>query len=66
MKIKKLVVILFLACYSINAQRTLIPSETLKIEGKIKAGTTFTMGDLEMFQKVDISDQKLYNQRGEP
>lgn len=66
MKLNPLIVILLLACYSLNAQRTVIPSETLKIEGKIKAGTTFTIADLEMFQKVDIPDQKLYNHRGEP
>lgn len=66
MKLKHLIVIFLLASYSINAQRTITPSETLKIEGKIKSGTTFTIADLEMFQKVDISDQKLYNHRGEP
>lgn len=65
MKIKTLVLLFFLASYLVNAQRTVTPSETLKIEGKIKAGTTFTIADLEMFQKVDISDQKLYNHNGE-
>lgn len=60
------VTVLFFLVYStVNAQRTITPSESLKIEGKIKAETTFTIADLEMFQKVDISDQKLYNHNGE-
>lgn len=38
---------------TVNAQRTITPSDTLKIKGKIKAGTTFTIADLEIFQKVE-------------
>ena len=65
MKIKTLIVILFLASYSINAQRTITPSETLKVEGKIKAGKTFSIAELDAFPKVAISDQTLYNHKGE-
>lgn len=65
MNIKTLVILFFVASYCMNAQRTITPSETLKIEGKIKKGTTFTVADLEMFEKVEINDQKLYNHNGE-
>ena len=65
MKIKSLIVIFFLATCSINAQRTITPSETLKIEGKIKAEKTFSIAQLEAFPKVVIADQTLYNHKGE-
>ena len=65
MKIKTLIVILFLASYSIQAQRTVTPSETLKIEGKIKAEKTFSITELDTFPKVIIADQVLYNHKGE-
>ena len=65
MKIKTLIVILFLASYSIQAQRTVTPSETLKIEGKIKVEKTFSITELDTFPKVIIADQVLYNHKGE-
>lgn len=65
MKIKTLILLFFLTSYSVNAQRTITPSESLKIEGKIKTGATFTIADLEMFEKVEINDQKLFNHNGE-
>lgn len=65
MKIKTFIVFLFLASFSIHAQRTVTPSETVKIEGKIKAEKTFSISDLEAFPKVAIPDQTLYNHKGE-
>ena len=65
MKIKALILILFLASYSIKAQRTVPPSDAFKIEGKVKAEMRVSVADLDMFPKVTISDQKLYNHNGE-
>lgn len=65
MKIKILIGIFFLASCSINAQRTISPSESLKIEGKIKAEKTFSIDELDTFPKVAINDQTIYNHKGE-
>jgi hypothetical protein len=65
MKIKLLIALLFLTSFSINAQRTVTPSETFKIEGKIKKEMTFSISDLDAFPKVAIADQTLYNHKGE-
>lgn len=65
MKIKTLIVLFFLASYSINAQRAITPSEALKIEGKIKAEKAFSITQLDSFPKVAIKDQTLYNHKGE-
>ncbi|HNP32864.1 MAG TPA: molybdopterin-binding protein [Flavobacterium sp.] len=65
MKVKSLYVFLLLASFSINAQKAITPSETLKIEGKIKAEKTFTINDLDAYPKVAIPDQTLHNQKGE-
>lgn len=65
MKLKTLFVILFLVTYVGHAQRTVAPSETLKIEGKIKAEKTFSITELAALPKVAISDQTLYNHKGE-
>lgn len=65
MKIKSLVIILFLVSSSIIAQRTITPSETLKLEGRIKAEKTFSLTELDTFPKVAIADQTLYNHKGE-
>ncbi len=64
MKITSVVFLLF-AINLLSAQRKITSSETLKIEGKVKAGTTFTIADLEMYPKVPINDQQLYNQAGQ-
>lgn len=65
MKIKTLFIIVYLASYSIYAQRTITPSESLKIEGKITAEKTFSIAELDAFPKVAIKDQMLYNQKGD-
>ncbi|MGC4040195.1 MAG: molybdopterin-binding protein [Flavobacterium sp.] len=65
MKIRSLIIILFLASFSVNAQRTITPSETVTIEGKIKNGKVFSIADLDAFPKVAIPDQTLHNQKGE-
>lgn len=65
MKIKLLLVFLVLATLTVSAQREITPSETLKVEGKIKVGKTFSIADLEAFPKVVIPDQTLYNHKGE-
>jgi hypothetical protein len=65
MKIRNLIIFLFLASFSINAQRTVTPSEELKIEGRIKAEKTFSIAELDTFPKLTIADQTLYNHKGE-
>lgn len=65
MKTKTLIVLLILTSSFIYAQRTIIPSETLKIEGKIKAEKTFSIKQLDSFPKIAIADQTLYNHKGE-
>jgi hypothetical protein len=64
-KIKTLILFLYFAVSSVNAQRTVTPSETLKVEGHIKAEKTFTMSDLDAYPKAAIADQTLYNHKGE-
>ena len=64
LKIIFVIIILFGSC-SVNAQRTVTPSESLKIEGKIKAEKVFSITELDAFSKVAISDQTLYNHKGE-
>ena len=65
MKIKTLVALFLFISYSLQAQRSVTPSETLKIEGKIKAEKTFTIAELDSFPKMTIPDQTLYNHKGE-
>ena len=65
MKIKTLLFIFFLVSSSLQAQRTVTPSEVLKIEGKIKAEKTFSITELDTFPKIAIADQTLYNHKGE-
>lgn len=65
MKLRTLIVFLFFMTYSVSAQRTIAPSESLKIEGKIKAGKTFSIDELNTFPKVAISDQTIFNHKGE-
>ena len=65
MKIKILLVLFFLANNTGQAQRTVPPSDAFKIEGKVKAEMRVSVADLDMFPKVTISDQKLYNHNGE-
>lgn len=65
MKIKSLLFIFFLVSSSLLAQRTVTPSEAITIEGKIKIKKTFSTAELDMFPKVAIADQILYNHKGE-
>lgn len=65
MKIKLSTVFFLLLSLSINAQRTVTPSETLKVEGRVKAEKTFSIANLDAFPKVPINDQTLYNHNGE-
>jgi tRNA U34 2-thiouridine synthase MnmA/TrmU len=65
MKMKNLIIAFVLASSSLYAQRTVTPSESLKIEGKIKTEKTFSISDLDAFPKITIPDQTLYNHKGE-
>ena len=66
MKIRILILtIVILTNYSVNAQRTIPPTDTLFVTGKIKNSATFTLADLDTFPKTAIKDQIIYNQNGE-
>lgn len=66
MKTSGLIILIVIAShFSVNAQRTVGVTDTLKVTGRIKASRTFTVADLEAFEKVDIKDQVIYNQKGE-
>lgn len=65
MKIKLLLTFLVFYNFPINAQRTIAPSEAIKIEGKVKTGKTFSIAELDAFPKTPIPDQTLHNQKGE-
>ena len=47
--------------YSIKAERTISPTDSLSVTGKIKNPITFTLEDLETFPKTTIKDQIIYN-----
>lgn len=66
MKIRTLILtIAILTNISVNAQRTIPPTDSLKVTGKIKNPTVFTLADLDTFAKTAIKDQIIYNQNGE-
>ncbi len=65
MRIQFLLTYLLLTCFSISAQNTIIPSDNLKVEGKVKAEKNFSLNDLNAFPKTSIPDQTLYNHKGE-
>lgn len=50
---------------SIKAQRTIPPTDSLWLTGKIKNPTVFTLADLDSFPKTAIKDQIIYNHNGE-
>lgn len=66
MKIRTLIFLLtIINQLSIHAQRIVKPSESFKIEGKIKAEKAFSITELDAFPKVAIANQTLYNHKGE-
>ena len=66
MKIRILILTIFLLInLSVKAQRTIPPTDSLKVTGKIKNPTTFTLADLDTFSKTAIKDQIIYNHNGE-
>ena len=66
MKIRILILIIaILTNYSLNAQRTIPPTDSLSVTGKIKNPTTYTLADLDTFPKTAIKDQIIYNHNGE-
>jgi hypothetical protein len=66
MKIRILILtISILTNFSVNGQRTIPPTDSLQVTGKIKNPTTFTLADLDTFPKTTIKDQIIYNHNGE-
>ncbi len=66
MQIRMLVlVIAILVKCSINAQRTIPPTDSLYVTGKIAGPVTFSLAELDTFPKTAIKDQIIYNQNGE-
>ena len=56
---------LFLAIFSLTAQRKIEPTDTLKIIGKIKKELTFTLQVLDTFTKINIQNIVIQNHKGE-
>lgn len=54
-----------LASLSVEAQRTISPTDSLYVMGKVKNATVFTIADLDTFPKTTIKDQIIYNHNGE-
>jgi hypothetical protein len=54
------------AAFSARGQRQIPPSDSLKIEGAIKAKKIYTLAQLDTFTKVYIHDQVTCNNKGEP
>jgi hypothetical protein len=66
MKIRILILtIAILTNFSVNAQRTIPQTDSLRVTGKIKNPTVFTLADLDTFPKTAIKDQIIYNHNGE-
>lgn len=57
--------IAILTNFSVNAQRTIPPTDSLWVTGKIKNPTVFTLANLNTFLKTAIKDQIIYNHNGE-
>ena len=66
MKIRILILIIaILTNFSVCAQRTIPPTDSLQVTGKIKNPTVYTLADLDTFPKTAIKDQIIYNHNGE-
>jgi len=66
MKIRILILtISILTNFSVKGQRTIPPTDSLQVTGKIKNPTVFTLADLDTFPKTAIKDQIIYNHNGE-
>ena len=66
MKIRILILtITILTNFSVSAQRTIPPTDSLQVTGKIKNPTVYTLADLDTFPKTAIKDQIIYNHNGE-
>ena len=66
MTIKTLIsTIAILTSFSVNAQRTIPATDSLRVTGKIKNPTVFILADLDTFPKTAIKDQIIYNNHGE-
>lgn len=60
-----LVSVLLSIAGAVNAQREIVPTDTLYIKGKIENQICFVLTDLEKFPTVAIEDQIIYNHKGE-
>ena len=56
---------ILLTSLATQAQRTIPPTDSLKILGKVKSAKTFSLSDLDTLPKVTIRDQVIYNHKGE-
>ena len=66
MKIRIIIAfITFFTHWSISAQRKIEPTDSFKIQGKIKSEKVFTLTQLDSFPKQLLKDQIIYNHKGE-
>ncbi len=56
---------ILLTSWSANGQRTITPTDSFRIMGKIKQEQTFALSDLDTFSRTNIPDQIIYNHKGE-
>ena len=56
---------ILLTSLATQAQRTIPPTDSLRILGKVKSAKTFSLSDLDTLAKVIIKDQVIYNHKGE-
>ncbi|WP_309641564.1 molybdopterin-binding protein [Flavobacterium sp.] len=66
MRIRLIIVFIgFITHWSVSAQRKIEPTDSFKIQGKIKSEKVFTLTQLDSFPKQVLKDQMIYNHKGE-
>ena len=54
-----------LSLVQVAAQRPVLPTNTLRIDGKIEKALNYTLADLDTFPRTGIKDVIIYNHKGE-
>jgi hypothetical protein len=65
MKILILLITTILGNFALLAQREIVPTDSIKVFGKIKEAKTFSLAELDTFSKIAIPEQIIYNHKGE-
>jgi len=63
---KKIVLpIIIFSAFAVNAQNTVIPTDHLKVEGKVKNEMLFSLSDLDTFKKTTLGDVAIISGTGQ-